>query len=276
MSGKLTYQAIRTSNNSFAANMVLLKGEEKALLIDTPFTRADAHRVVAEILDSGLELETIYVTHNHPDHYYSSEVVRDAFPAARFVAHADVVAAIWHSLPFKQARWTEMLGANGPRYPTAPAPLPEGTDRLYLEGHEIHILGPLQGDHPTNTALWIPSIKALFPSDLVHNQVVLWFVESTPEQIAEYARNIDMLIALEPEIVVPGHEKKGLPHDRSGLEFTRDYLAAWPRLCAQAKDSAELVQLVKQAFPDAGDPNKDFALITSAAVSMGEEERWEE
>ncbi|NBC35457.1 MBL fold metallo-hydrolase [Novosphingobium sp. FSY-8] len=272
---ELTYQAIRTSDRSFAANMVLLKGAKKAMLIDTPFTRADAHRVVAEILDSGLELETIYVTHNHPDHYYSAEVVRQAFPNAAFVAHPEVVAAIWHSLPFKQARWTD-LGANGPRFPTAPAPLPPGTDTLWLEGNEIRILGPMQGDHPTNTALWVPSIRALFPSDLVHNQVVLWFVESTPEQIAEYACNIDMLLALDPLIVVPGHEKKGMPHDRSGLEFTRDYIAAWPEMVAQAKDSTDLIQLMKARFPDAGDPNKDFALITSAQVAMGEAPRWDE
>lgn len=273
---ELEYQVIRTSDRSFAANMVLLKGQNKALLIDTPFTRADAHRVVAEILDSGLELETIYITHNHPDHYYSAEVIRQAFPSAAYVAHPEVVSAIWNSLPFKQSRWSETLGINGPRFPSAPTPLPIGTDRLFLEGHEIHILGPMQGDHPTNTALWVPSIKALFPSDLVHNQVVLWFVESTHEQILEYAKNIDRLLMLEPEIVVPGHEKLGLPHDQSGLEFTKAYLAAWPGLCAKAQSSEDLVRLVKEAFPNAGDPNKDFALITSAQVAMGEIGRWEE
>lgn len=272
----LDYQVIRTSANSFSANMVLLKGEKKALLIDTPFTRADAHRVVADILESGRELETIYISHDHPDHFYSAEVVREAFPTARYVAHPEVVKAIWKSLPYKQARWTEMLGANGPRHPTAPAPLREGENRLYLEGVEIEILGPMQGDVAANTALWVPSIKALFPTDLVHNQVVLWFVESTPERIQAYGDNLERLLALEPEIVVPGHEKAGLPHDRSGLEFTRDYVRAWPELVAQARSSDELVAMVKARFPDAGDPNKDFALITSAKVALGEEARWDE
>ena len=270
----LTYEVIRTSDKSFAANIVLLKGEKKAILIDAPYTRADAHRVVAAILDSGKELEAIYVTHDHPDHYYLAEVIRQAFPNARYVSHPAVVKAIWHSLPYKQARWTKLLGENGPQFPTAPAPL-EG-DTLTLEGHEIKILGPMQGDHSVNTALWLPSMKALFPSDMVHNQVVLWFVESDAAQISAYRKSLDTLIALKPEIVVPGHERLGLSHDASALAFTKAYLDAWPLMAKKAKNAAEMVQLVKKAFPDTIDPNGDFSLTTSARVTMGEEPKWDE
>jgi glyoxylase-like metal-dependent hydrolase (beta-lactamase superfamily II) len=270
----LTYEVIRTSDKSFAANIILLKGEKKAILIDAPYTRADAHRVVAATLDAGLELEIIYITHDHPDHYYSAEVIRQAFPNAKFVSHPAVVKAIWHSLPFKQARWTKILGVNGPQFPTAPAPL-EG-DTLMLEGHEIKILGPMQGDHSANTVLWVPEIKALFPSDMVHNQVVLWFVEHDAAHIAAYRTSLDTLIALKPEIVVPGHERLGLSHNASGLVFTKAYLDAWPVLAKKARNAAELVHFVKKAFPDVVDPNGDFSLVTSARVTMGEIPKWDE
>jgi glyoxylase-like metal-dependent hydrolase (beta-lactamase superfamily II) len=270
----LTYEVIRTSDQSFAANIVLLKGQQHAILIDAPYTRADAHRVVAAILDTGLTLDAIYITHDHPDHYYSAEVIRQAFPEARYVSHPAVVRAIWHSLPFKQARWAKLLGANGPQFPTAPAPLE--SDTLMLEGHEIKILGPMQGDHSANTALWVPDMKALFPSDMVHNQVVLWFVESDAVQIAAYRKSLDTLTALNPAIVVPGHERPGLPHDGSAVAFTKAYLDAWPVLAKRARNSAELVQLVKKAFPNAIDPNGDFSLVTSARVTMGEEPKWNE
>jgi glyoxylase-like metal-dependent hydrolase (beta-lactamase superfamily II) len=270
----LTYEVVRTSDRSFAANIVLLKGEKKALLIDAPYTRADAHRVVAAILDSGLDLETIFITHDHPDHYYSAEVIRQAFPNARFVAHPAVVKAIWRSLPFKQARWAKLLGANGPQMPTAPSPL-EG-DVLTLEGHEIRILGPMQGDHSANTALWVPGMKALFASDMVHNEVVLWFVESDAAQIAAYRQSVETLAALKPEIVVPGHELPGMKHDRSGLDYTIRYLDAWPKLVAKARNADELVRLVKAAFPKSIDPNDDFSLRTSARVAKGEETKWDE
>jgi glyoxylase-like metal-dependent hydrolase (beta-lactamase superfamily II) len=274
LASPLSYEVIRTSDKSFAANIVLLKGEKKAILIDAPYTRADAHRVVAAILDSGLELEAIYVTHDHPDHYYSAEVIRQVFPNAKFVSHPAVVKAIWHSLPFKQARWAKILGENGPQFPTAPAPLESSS--MILEGHEIKILGPMQGDHSANTALWVPDMKALFPSDMVHNQVVLRFVESDAAQIVAYRKSLDTLIALKPEIVVPGHERPGLPHDASALAFTKAYLDTWPLLAIKARNAAELVQLVKKAFPHAIDPNGDFSLTTSARVTMGEEPKWNE
>jgi glyoxylase-like metal-dependent hydrolase (beta-lactamase superfamily II) len=270
----LSYQVIRTSDQSFAANIVLLKGEKKAMLIDAPYTRADAHRAVAAILESGLELETIYITHDHPDHYYSVEVIRQAFPAARYVSHPAVVKAIWKSLPFKQARWSKLLGVNGPQMPSAPAPLE--TDTLFLEGHGVKILGPMQGDHSANTAIWVPEMKALFPSDMVHNEVVLWFVESDAAQIAAYRKSVERLAAMNPEIVVPGHERAGMKHDRSSLDYTLRYLDAWPRLALKAKDAADFVRLVKAAFPDSVDPNGDFSLITGARVTMGEEAKWDE
>jgi glyoxylase-like metal-dependent hydrolase (beta-lactamase superfamily II) len=270
----LTYQVVRTSDKSFAANIVLLLGEKKALLIDAPYTRADAHRVVAAILDSGRDLETIYITHDHPDHYYSVEVIRQAFPNARYVSHPAVVKAIWKSLPFKQARWTEILGTNGPQMPTAPGAI-EG-DTLTFEGHVIKILGPMQGDHSANTALWVPEMRALFPSDMVHNQVVLWFVESDAAQIAAYRQSVEQLAALDPLIIVPGHEREGMAHDASSLAFTRAYLDAWPKLAAKARNADALVQLVKMAFPQAIDPNGDFSLKTSAQVTKGEEPKWDE
>jgi glyoxylase-like metal-dependent hydrolase (beta-lactamase superfamily II) len=274
LASPLTYEVIRTSDRSFAANIVLLKGEKHAILIDAPYTRADAHRVAAAVLDSGLILDAIYITHDHPDHYYSAEVIRQAFPDAAYLSHPAVVKAIWHSLPFKQARWAKLLGTNGPQMPSAPAPL--DSDTLTLEGHVIKIIGPMQGDHFANTILYVPEIKALFPSDMVHNQVVLWFVESDAAQIAAYRKSLDILIALKPEIVVPGHERPGLPHDASGLDFTKAYLDAWPVLAKRARNAAELVQLVKAAFPLAIDPNGDFSLITSARVTKGEEPKWDE
>lgn len=270
----LTYQVIRVSDQSFAANIVLLKGKEKAILIDAPYTRADAHRVVAAILESGRELESIYVTHDHPDHYYSAEVIRQAFPNARYVSHPAVVKAIWRSLPFKQARWAKVLGTNGPQMPSAPAPL-EG-DTLHLEGHEVKILGPMQGDHHANTAIWVPSMRALFPSDMVHNQVVLWFVEHDAAQIAAYRQSIEALAKLDPKIVVSGHDQPGLPHDATSIRFTLDYIDAWQANAKKAKNSAELVTMMKRAFPNAIDPNGDFSLITGAKVTMGEEAKWDE
>ncbi len=270
----LDVEVLQTSPGSLSANIALIKGETKAVLVDAPFTRADAHRVVAMILDSGKTLETIFIGHDHPDHYFALEVITDAFPTARVVAHPTVVADIWRSLPYKVKRWGPLLGANGPRHPTAPAPI-EG-DTIMLEGRELKVIGPMQGDHVHATALWVPSMKALFPGDLVYNEMYLWFGEHDPASIAAWGRSLDQLAALHPVMVVPGHAKPGLPSDASGLAYSRRYIAQWPILVAASKDAADLRARVKQAFPASVDVLGDFLLGNSSKVAKGEQAAWSE
>ena len=270
----LTVETLRTSEGSLFANIALIKGEKDAVLVDAPFTRADAHRVVAMVLDSGKHLTTIFITHDHPDHFFAMEVLQDAFPDAKIVAHPVVTADIWRSLPFKVKRWYPVLGTNAPRHPTAPAAL-EG-DTIMLEGKELKVLGPVQGDHVHATALWAPSIKALFPGDLVYNQMYLWMGEHDAAAIAAWGKANDSFLALKPEIVVAGHSKPSLANDASGLEFTRRYIAEWPKLVAASKDSADLRARVVKAFPDAVDVLGDFLLGNSSKVAKGEQPAWQE
>ncbi len=64
----------------------LVTGESEALLVDAGFTRADGHRLAAEVLDSGKKLTTVFISHADPDFYFGAEVIADAFPDADFVA----------------------------------------------------------------------------------------------------------------------------------------------------------------------------------------------
>jgi glyoxylase-like metal-dependent hydrolase (beta-lactamase superfamily II) len=270
----LKVEVLRTSAGSLYANIALIEGEKKAVLVDAPFTVADAHRVVAMVLESGKELETIFVTHDHPDHFFSVEVLTQAFPNARVVAHPTVVADIWRSLPLKVKRWSPMLGHNGPRTPTAPQPLTG--DVILLEGHELRVIGPMQGDHVHATALWAPEIKALFAGDLVFNQMFLWFGEHGPAERAGWAAALDRLAALKPAMVVAGHSKPGLANDASGIAFSRNYIDAWNKAAASAKDSADLRARIRRQYPQAVDVLDNFLLDNSSKVTMGEQPRWEE
>src|SRR5258708_8984283 len=76
------------------ANYTLVKGRHEALLVDVPFGRADAHRLIARILDTGLNLHTIFITQSRPDHVSSLDLLTDAFPDAAIFAHSAVAADI--------------------------------------------------------------------------------------------------------------------------------------------------------------------------------------
>jgi len=270
----LKVEVLRNSAGSLFSNTALIEGEHDAVLVDPPFTKADAHRVVAMVLDSGRHLTTVFVTHDHPDHYFSMDVIAEAFPDARIVAHPIVVADIWRSLPLKVKRWSPMLGPNGPAHPSAPAALTG--DTIMLEGHALKVLGPMQGDHVHATALWVPDIKALIAGDLVYNQMYLWFGEHGPQDIAAWDKSLAQFEALKPELVVAGHAKPGLPNDASGIAFSRRYIAAWPGLVAASSDSKDLEARVREAFPAAIDVLDGFLLVNSSEVAKGEQPRWTE
>lgn len=270
----LKVEVLQTSAGSLYSNAALITGEKDAVLVDPPFTKADAHRVVAMVLDSGKRLTHIFVTHDHPDHFFSMDVLQAAFPEAEIVAHPVVVADIWRSLPYKVKRWSPMLGANGPAYPGAPKAL--ANDTIMLEGHALKVIGPMQGDHVHSTALWVPDIEALFPGDIVFNQMFLWLGEHGPAEIAAWDRALAQLEALKPAIVVAGHNKPGMPNDASGIAWSRGYLNAWTQIAAQSKDSKEMQEFVRAAYPDAIDVLDGFLLVNSSEVAKGEQPRWEE
>ena len=270
----LRVEVLRTSAGSLHSNATLIMGARDAVLVDPPFTKADAHRVAAMVLDSGKRLTHVFVTHDHPDHFFSMDVLEEAFPGAEIVAHPTVVADIWRSLPFKVARWSPALGANGPAYPGAPHALT--SDTITLEGHALQVIGPMQGDHVHSTVLWAPAIRALIAGDLVFNEVHLWLGEHEPANVAAWAQSIRQLQALDPAIVVAGHARPGLPDDASGLAFTASYLAAWQELVPASSNAADLRTRITARFPTTIDVLGDFILKNSSEVAMGEQPVWTE
>jgi glyoxylase-like metal-dependent hydrolase (beta-lactamase superfamily II) len=270
----LNLKVVTSSEGSLYANFTLIMGEKELVVVDAPFTRSDAHRLVAEILETGLELKYLYITHDHPDHFFSMEVLMQAFPNATVIAPPAVVADIWRSIPLKVKRWGPLLGNNGPEFPTAPI-VWEG-DSFELEGHEIQILGPMQGDHHNATALYVPSIKALIAGDLVFHGVHLWLGEMLPAQYPDWIESLDRMIALAPEIVVAGHKIPSWNDDASSLAFTREYLVEFSRLAKDAKSSEELITAVRARYPEVIDVLDNFILVNSAQVATGEVPPWEE
>jgi glyoxylase-like metal-dependent hydrolase (beta-lactamase superfamily II) len=60
--------------NSFYVNSTLVYDETQALLIDTGFSKADALRITAKVLVSGLQLKTIFISQADPDYYFGAKV----------------------------------------------------------------------------------------------------------------------------------------------------------------------------------------------------------
>ena len=87
----LSLQVYNGDAGSFHVNAVLVSGKTDAVLIDTGFTRADAHRIAAMVLDSRKTLKTIYISQADPDFYFGAGVLKTVFPEATLIASAPTV-----------------------------------------------------------------------------------------------------------------------------------------------------------------------------------------
>ena len=247
---KLQLKVFTASPEGFWVDSTLVMGAKDAILIDAQFTLSDAHRLVATILESKKNLTTVYVTHFHPDHYFGLVVLRQAFPKARFVAMPQTVADIKRTWKDKVAAWKPMYGDNIPSTPLIPDVL-QGTT-LSIEGENLEVVGPVQGDAETNSYVWIPSMKAVLCGDTVYNGLYPWTVETNTAQRKQWIAVVDKIALLTPRVVVPGHKDPDMPNDSSSLDFTKDYLATFDVLLASSKDSQDLQSKIKAKFPGLG------------------------
>jgi len=239
-----------SDEKGFEVASVIVMGKTDALLIDAQWTLSNAHRVVAEILETGKHLKTIYVTHAHPDHYFGLGPIADAFPEARVTALPSVARTINNQFFGKIEHWEQTIGVtNTPRKEVNIEPLAD--NHLELEGHRIEILPEIMGDLKYNTVVWIPSIKTLYGSDVLFNQAHPFTCEVTAEERRQWIKDIERLEKMGAEVVIPGHQKPGMPFDSSSFSFMKDYLTATDEELAKTKDVAGFYYAMVTRFPDA-------------------------
>jgi glyoxylase-like metal-dependent hydrolase (beta-lactamase superfamily II) len=245
---KLSTQVLVGSQPGFMVTSTLVSGEKDAILVDGAFTLADAHRVVAAILDSKKNLTTVYVTHWHPDHYFGLVAIKQAFPKAKLVATPETVAEIKKTWKGKVKQWGPMYGDNLTATPVIPTPIKDKT--LTLEGQTLEIHGMVQGDSPENSYVWIPSAKTVIAGDIVYQGVHPWTAETNAAARQAWLKTLDELQALGATTVVAGHKDPKLKDDASGIEATRGYLKTFDQLLAASKTPDELEAKLKAKYPN--------------------------
>jgi len=262
----LSVKVYNADGNSFNVNSTLVVGAKEAMVIDAGFTRADALRIAANVLDSGKQLTTIYVSQADPDYYFGVETLKDIFPQADVVTTPDVLAKIKAKLAGKLAFWGPKMGTNAPRTPVLPRALEGNT--LALGGQTIEIRGT-QGPLAHRPYAWIPSIQAVVGNIGVFGGMHVWTADTqTAAERAAWVAQLDEMAALKPVLVVPGHMKAGTKVDASTITFTRDYLQTFEKNLAATKNSAELVKAMQQAYPQVTDGA--MSLDIGAKVNKGE------
>ena len=261
----LTVKVYNADANSFHVNAVVVSGKTEAIVIDSGFTRADALRVAANVLDSGKTLKTIFISNADPDYYFGAEVLKGIFPQAQVLSTPAVREKIQAKLASKVAFWGPKMGANAPRQAIVPDEL-QGTT-LSVDGERIEVRGT-SGELAHRPYVWIPSVKTIAGNVAITNNLHVWTADT--QKLSErkaWLAQLDEIEALKPAVVVPGHMAAGTSLDVGAIRYTRDYLLRFDSEAAKARSGAELIEAMKKAYPQAG---KLIALDIGAKVNKGE------
>lgn len=250
---------------SFHVNAVVVSGKSEALVIDSGFTRADALRIAANVLDSGKTLKTILISNADPDFYFGTEALKEVFPQAKVVATPAVRDKIQAKLAGKLAFWGPKLGANAPRHPIVPDALAGTT--LSVDDETVELRGTT-GELAHRPYVWIPAIRTVAGNIAVFGNLHVWTADTQkPAERQAWLAQLDEIEALHPNTVVPGHMAPGSALDIGAVRYTRDYLRRFEVEAAKAGNAAELIAAMQRAYPQAG---LGIALDIGAKVNKGE------
>ena len=199
----------------------VIVGEEAVILVDAQLTEENAARLADLIAATGKRLETVFITHAHPDHYSGLPLLRARFPGLQATTHA----AIQPLLPAEIGPVTAL-----------------DADHLALDGARIEVLEPMHGDTDLISALHIPSLDTLIASDIAYTDTHVWVRENlTAARLDLWRGSLDRLEAIGAGTVIPGHRAETSANDATVFAYTRAYLDLWQQALAEA-DSADALR----------------------------------
>ncbi|MBK0065271.1 MULTISPECIES: MBL fold metallo-hydrolase [unclassified Acinetobacter] len=244
MAQPLTIQNFLAQPQHFGVTSTLIEGDKEVMLVNAQFSKSEALRVAAEILDSGKTLNTIFVSYGDPDFYFGLDVFKHYFPNVKIIATPETIKHIQDTQALKVKYWSPQMGANAPEQIIVPQAFTAKT--LNFENEKIEIKGQKE-----LTYLWIPSIKAVVGGIPVSSGIHLWMADTPRTQDrAEVIRALESIKALQPQTVVPAHMVENAPQGLAAVNFSLDYLRNYEKAAKITKTAQQLSQVMQQQYPD--------------------------
>src|SRR5262245_27833899 len=248
-----------------ATNSTLIAGDGEAMLVDALLTTNEGERLAAWIQDSGKQLQTIFLTHGHADHFFGAGPIMAVFPAARLVASEQQVIdeARQHTTPEVLTSWNSWFAGQFPDHQVVPSLAP--SKEYDLEGHTIYFQTIGGADGALATIVHVPELAVVCSGDIVYNNIHMWLWKSTPESRAAWLASLDAVAALEPATIITGHKDPGAPDDDAArvLDQSRRYIDDFESALAKRSTAPELIDAMVAKYPDHGNRYTLFAAAFS-------------
>jgi glyoxylase-like metal-dependent hydrolase (beta-lactamase superfamily II) len=245
------YQGDEIQENAF-----LIRGKKSLVLIDALGSEKATQKIVQDI--SGKQLNTIFITHAHPDHFLGLATVLKEHPETIvYVANEEIKQGILH--------YAEVAADNGlmDRTPTMKpkSRYPDGFDYQRIKNINKSQLDIGNGKHLTietiagsaecgrNTILYSEESNLLFASDLLYNKVFNWMGPGVNQQsIENWITSIENLKArFKTDVVVfPGHGQQG---DHLLFDINVNYLRSFRSILCRTTSPSDAKTFFKQLYP---------------------------
>lgn len=227
----------------FGVTSTLIEGEKDVLLVNAQFSKSEALRLAANILDSGKTLNTIFVSYGDPDYYFGLDVFKHYFPDAKIIATPETVKHIQDTQALKVKYWSPIMGANAPSQIIVPQVYTAKT--LNFENEKIEIKGKDE-----LTYLWIPSAKAIVGGIPISSGIHLWMADTpTIKERTAVVQSLESMKALQPAIVIPAHMAPNAPQGLNAINFSINYLKQYEKAVKNTQNASELTQLMRTKYP---------------------------
>ncbi len=243
-------------NLGWNANMAFVVTKEGVLVFDTGSSETMGvalRQAIREVTDR--PVRWIVNSHSHGDHWLGNHAFANDEP--EIMAGSEAIGRMATEAESWIANFREMTeGATGETKPLLPnMPVDERVKRD-LGGTDV-VIFPSGGAHsPGDLIVWLPQTKVLLAGDVVYSDRApsVW-----DGNVARWIALLDELIALEPDVVVPGH---GRLEGAETLSRLQNYLVTlWAAIeegVEQGLADFETVPLVRMRMADIIDDYPGF------------------
>ncbi|MBK1786375.1 MBL fold metallo-hydrolase [Prauserella cavernicola] len=245
----------------------LVVGDGRCVVVDTRGDAAQGAELAAAVRELTPLPWTVALTHAHFDHAFGTA----AFLPCAVWAHPGCARALATDGETDRATWARHYRQEG--RPRVAAEL-EATsivtpDRLVAQRGELDLggrrvvlehLGPAHTDH--DLVVHVPDAGVLFAGDLVEHAPGGSFTAESfgPDTVLSgWPAALDRLLALAPQVVVPGH---GEPVEPAFVTTARETVAAFAQLRARVESGELDAAAARHLAPGPAD-------VTDAALGLG-------